>query len=152
MADLHGGCDEVWTINQDAAATLLEQVTFTGHISDHNLLDGLYMAASLFVFPSLYDASGLAVREAAVMGIPSIVVENTAPAEVIITPGVNGLVCSNNPDSLCVGLKHHLYEMSETDRASIREAAQNSMPLPWEKVIAEVQGRNGDLAKRGRRR
>ncbi len=151
MADFYGCDDQVWAVNQDAAATLLEQVTFTGHISDHNLLDGLYMAASLFVFPSLYDTSGLVVREAAVMGVPSVVVENTAPAEVI-TPCVNGLASSNDPISLCDSIEHYLYEISGTDRASIRQGAQKSIPLPWEKVIAEVQRRYGDITTRGRRR
>lgn len=134
-----------------AAQGEIKQMTFTGHVTDRELLDGLYMAASLFVFPSLYDTSGLVVREAAVMGIPSIVVENTAPAEVI-TPGINGLVCSNTPVSLCDSIEHYLYDMSETDRASIRKEAQNTIPLPWEKVMAEVQRRYSGVASRGRRR
>jgi glycosyltransferase involved in cell wall biosynthesis len=134
-----------------AAQEGIRQMTFTGHITDRELLDGLYMAASLFVFPSLYDTSGLVVREAAVMGIPSIVVENTAPAEVV-TRGVNGLVCSNNPVSLCDSIEHYLYEISETERTAMRQAAQTTIPLPWEKVIGEVQRRYGDLIKRGRRR
>ncbi len=133
-----------------AAQEGIRQMTFTGHIADRELLDGLYMAASLFVFPSLYDTSGLVVREAAVMGIPSIVVENTAPAEVV-TRGVNGLVCSNNAASLCGGIEHYLYEISETERASLRKEAQTSIPLPWDTVIAEVQRRYGDLIKRGKR-
>ncbi len=134
-----------------AAREGIQHMIFTGHITDRELLDGLYMAASLFVFPSLYDTSGLVVREAAVMGIPSIVVENTAPAEVV-TPGVNGLACSNNAVSLCDSIEHYLYVMSETERVSIRKAAQNSIPLPWEKVIAEVQGRYSEITKRGRHR
>lgn len=134
-----------------AAQEGIQHMTFTGHITDRELLDGLYMAASLFVFPSLYDTSGLVVREAAVMGIPSLVVENTAPAEVI-TPGVNGLVCANNPVSLCDSIERYLYEMSETDRACIRKEAQKTIPLPWEKVISEVQRRYTEIARRGRRR
>ncbi len=134
-----------------AAQEGIRQMIFTGHITDRELLDGLYMAASLFVFPSLYDPSGLVGREAAVMGIPSAVVENTAPAEVI-TPDVNGLVCSNDPVSLCDSIEHYLYEMSDAERAAIREAAQTTIPLPWEKVIAEVQHRYGEIVARGRQR
>jgi glycosyltransferase involved in cell wall biosynthesis len=133
-----------------AAQEGIKQMTFTGHITDRELLDGLYMAASLFVFPSLYDTSGLVVREAAVMGTPSIVVENTAPAEVV-TGGVNGLVCSNDPASLCNSIEHYLFELSETERVSMRKEAQSSIPLPWEKVIAEVQRRYGEIEQRGRR-
>jgi len=118
----------------------LDQITFVGHISNRNLLDGLYMAASLFVFPSLYDTAGLVVREAAVMGTPSVVVENTAPAEVV-TDGVNGLICSNNPESLCRAMEHYLFEMSKDERADIRKQAQSSIPLPWDEVMADVEAR-----------
>ncbi len=134
-----------------AAQEGIQHMTFTGHITDRELLDGLYMAASLFVFPSLYDTSGLVVREAAVMGTPSVVVENTAPAEVI-TPDTNGLICSNNAISLCESIEHYLYEMSETERASIRTQAQAGIPLPWENVMAEVKHRYCELIKRGRQR
>ena len=123
-----------------AAEQGLEQLIFAGHISDRNLLDGLYMAASLFVFPSLYDTAGLVVREAAVMGTPSVVVENTAPAEVV-TDDVNGLICSNNPESLCKAMEHYLFGMSDDERAAICNQAQRGIPLPWEKVMAEVGAR-----------
>jgi glycosyltransferase involved in cell wall biosynthesis len=91
----------------------LDKVVFAGHITDRDLLDGLYMAAALFVFPSLYDTAGLVVREAAVMGTPSVVVKNTAPAEVI-TDGVNGLICNDDTVSLCDVIEHYLFGMSET--------------------------------------
>jgi glycosyltransferase involved in cell wall biosynthesis len=52
---------------------------FTGHVTDENLLYGLYENADLFVFPSLYDTSGMVVREAASMATPSIVVRGCAP-------------------------------------------------------------------------
>ena len=138
-------------LEEFAAQEDIKQLTFTGHISDHELLDGLYMAATLFVFPSLYDTSGLVVREAAVMGTPSIVVENTAPAEVI-THGINGLACSNNAVSLCESIERYLFDMSETERASMRKEAQSSIPLPWEKVIAEVKHRYSNIINKGRRR
>lgn len=118
----------------------LDNVVFTGHITDSNLLDGLYMAASLFVFPSLYDTAGLVVREAAVMGTPSVVVQNTAPAEVIVD-GVNGLVCSDTTESLCAVMERYLFEMSEDERAAIRKQAQESVPLPWETVMKKVEER-----------
>jgi 1,2-diacylglycerol 3-alpha-glucosyltransferase len=133
-----------------AAEQGLDQVVFTGHISDRSLLDGLYMAASVFVFPSLYDTAGLVVREAAVMGTPSIVVENTAPAEVV-TDGVNGLICSNTPESLCGALERYLFGMNEDERAAIREQAQRSIPLPWETVMAEVEARYKAIIAQGRR-
>jgi glycosyltransferase involved in cell wall biosynthesis len=129
----------------------LEKVIFTGHISDRDLLDGLYMAASLFVFPSLYDTAGLVVREAAVMGTPSVVVKNTAPAEVI-SDGLNGLVCSDDTVSLCDVMERYLFGMSENDRANIRMNAQKSVPLPWETVLTEVEEHYRALIRNGKQK
>lgn len=129
----------------------LDKVVFTGHITDRNLLDGLYMAASLFVFPSLYDTAGLVVREAAVMGTPSVVVKNTAPAEVI-TDSVNGLVCNNTAESLCDVMEHYLFVMSDTERAAIRKHAKESIPLPWETVMTEVEERYKTIIAKGKRK
>lgn len=127
----------------------LDRVVFTGHITDRDLLDGLYMAASLFVFPSLYDTAGLVVREAAVMGTPSVVVRDTAPAEVI-TDGLNGLVCSDDTISLCDVMEHYLFVMSENEREAIRKNAQKSVPLPWQTVMAEVEERYKALILKGK--
>lgn len=46
-------------------------VNFVGKISDRELLQGMYLSADLFFFPSVYDNSPLVVREAASMGVPS---------------------------------------------------------------------------------
>jgi len=129
----------------------LDQVTFAGHISNRNLLDGLYMAASLFVFPSLYDTAGLVVREAAVMGTPSVVVERTAPAEVV-TDGLNGLICSNTPESLCDAMEHYLFDLSDDERAAIRKETQSSIPLPWETVMRDVEERYEAIVAKGKRK
>jgi 1,2-diacylglycerol 3-alpha-glucosyltransferase len=134
---------------EQAAELGLEQLVFAGHITDRDLLDGLYMAADLFVFPSLYDTAGLVVREAAMMGTPSVVVKDTAPAEVI-TPGLNGLVCENTADSLCAAMQQYLFETSGADRAAMRERVRESVPLPWEKVMAEVDERYRAILARGK--
>jgi glycosyltransferase involved in cell wall biosynthesis len=129
----------------------LDKVVFTGHITDRNLLDGLYMAASLFVFPSLYDTAGLVVREAAVMGTPSVVVKNSAPAEVI-TDGLNGLVCNNTAENLCDAMESYLFVMSDDERAAIRKHARESIPLPWETVMTEVEERYKAIIAKGTRK
>lgn len=131
-------------LEQQAEKLGLKQVLFTGHINDRDLLDGLYMAADLFVFPSIYDTAGLVVREAAVMGTPSVVIENTAPAEVI-QPGVTGLVCQDNSESLCSVIEHYLLDMSDEQRKALGLQAQKNVPLPWETVMAEVQERYQSL-------
>jgi 1,2-diacylglycerol 3-alpha-glucosyltransferase len=127
----------------------LDNVIFSGHITDRDLLDGLYMAASLFVFPSLYDTAGLVVLEAAAMGTPSVVVKHTAPAEVI-SDGLNGLVCSDDAVSLCEVIERYLYEMSDFERAAIRKYTQESVPLPWKTVMSKVEERYRALIVKGK--
>jgi hypothetical protein len=78
-------------------------------------------------------------------------VENTAPAEVI-TDGVNGLVCSDNAESLCKVMERYLFEISKAERAAIRKRAQESLPLPWEKVMSEVEERYQALIARGKQK
>ncbi len=127
----------------------LEDVVFTGHIHDRDILDGLYMAASLFVFPSLYDTAGLVVREAATMGTPSVVVAGTAPAEVI-EDGRNGLICEDSTESLCRAVEHYLYEMKPADCTKMKEQAQKVIPRPWETVMQEVKERYQAASNRQR--
>jgi glycosyltransferase involved in cell wall biosynthesis len=58
------------TINSNPA--LREHVLFTGHV-DNSDLPAIYNAASLFVFPSLYEGFGLPPLEAMASGCPSVV-------------------------------------------------------------------------------
>lgn len=146
---LAGQGRDIKELEKMAAENGLGNVIFTGHITDRDLLDGLYMAASLFVFPSLYDTAGLVVREASAMGTPSIVVRGTAPAEVI-EDGVNGLLCNDDTENLCNVIENYLYRMSEQERQNIRAKAQTSIPLPWETVMVEVEDRYRALIARGK--
>ena len=114
---------------------IMGRTTFTGHILDPRLLNGLYAAASLFVFPSAYDTAGLVVRESAAAGTPSVVLANTAPAEVV-RDGENGFVCEESPDSLS-----RILERALSDQAGLRrigERARKTIPIPWETVMNDV--------------
>ena len=91
--DMNAIGDKIRELNiQDRA----EQI---GHITDASLLDALYDRADLFTFPSLYDAAPMVVREAAVMGTPSVMVRGSTAAE-IIRDGENGLLCENSSEDL----------------------------------------------------
>ncbi|MCI6909083.1 MAG: glycosyltransferase [Clostridiales bacterium] len=129
---------------RELAHTLgLEQnVLFTGHITDAALLRGLYRAALLFVFPSLYDTAGLVVREAAVMETPSVVVRGSAPAEVI-EDGKNGYLCENTAESLAYVIAHALAHPEERRLAG--RAARETIPVPWDEVIDRAEARYEEL-------
>lgn len=119
----------------------LEDCTlFTGHLYDTELLYGLYMSATLFVFPSLYDTGGLVVSEAAMMGTPSLVVENSAPAEFICN-GESGFVCKDTAESICAMMEKYLFEMDEPQRKTIALHAQNTLPESWGVILRQVEER-----------
>ena len=111
---------------------LEDRAQTVGHITDASLLDGLYARASLFAFPSLYDAAPMVVREAAVMGTPSVMVRGSTAAEVI-QDGVNGYLCENQPADLARVIRGALSDPETLKRAG--KMARETIPVPWEKVL-----------------
>jgi len=61
---------------------LEQRVTFTGHVSDEDL-PGVYSAADLFVFPSLYEGFGLPPLEAMACGTPVVCSNTSSLPEVV---------------------------------------------------------------------
>ncbi len=121
---------------------LTDEVVMPGHVYDPAMLASIYELASLFVFPSLYDTAGLVVREAAVMSTPSVVIENSAPAEVI-TDGVNGFCCLDSVDSLFSALSRAL---SDTDRLQkMGVTAYETIPVYWDDIFPDVLDRYREL-------
>lgn len=114
----------------------------TGHIADAVVLDALYARACLFVFPSLYDNAPMVVREAAVLGTPSVLVAGSDAAE-IIQDKQNGFLCRDSAEDLCKVLKGALDDPEGTRRIGL--AAQASIPIPWSQIMTQVvdgYGRN----------
>ena len=125
---------------QDRSQTL-------GHITDTSLLDGLYMRASVLAFPSLYDTAPMVVREAAVMGTPSVMVRGSTAAEVI-RDGENGYLCENDPKDLARVLQGILTDRETRDR--IGRIARETIPVPWSKVLETASERYERLVALGR--
>ncbi|MEA5049354.1 MAG: glycosyltransferase [Eubacteriales bacterium] len=111
---------------------------FTGHVTDETLLYGLYETADLFVFPSLYDTSGMVVREAAAMATPSVVVRGCATAEPIIDRE-NGFLCEDTTESLCKIIDMALSDREMTKR--IGQAARRTIYLSWDDIAASTIAR-----------
>ena len=110
-------------------------VTLTGHIGDHDALNALYRRANLFLFPSLYDTSGLVVREAAAMGTPSVAVRGSAAAE-CIEEGVNGYLCEDDAADLARVIDGALNDPQALRR--VGEAAKETIPIPWTRLVDDV--------------
>jgi len=113
-------------------------VTFTGHILDEDLLNGLYALADLFVFPSNYDTYSMVVREAANARTASVVLKGSAPSEVI-KDGDNGLLCEDNSEDLYNVLKSNLLNKDKLIEMGIK--AKQTIPVSWDVVIDEALSR-----------
>lgn len=122
---------------------LSDRVEMIGHITDIQILDGLYGAADIFAFPSIYDNGPMVVREAAAMGTPSIVVRGSSAAEGI-KHKVNGFLCENDPDDLEAVLKDVLFDHPGTAKEAGRNA-QKTIPISWDEIIPDVEDRYRDL-------
>ena len=118
-----------------------------GHITDTSLLDGLYARACVFAFPSLYDAAPMVVREAAVMGTPSVMVRGSTAAE-IIRDRENGFLCENNPQDLARVIGGIMENPEESRR--VGEAARETIPVPWSRVLETAVERYERLVALGK--
>ena len=126
---------------------LKDRTHLAGHITDMNLLDGLYQRASLFCFPSLYDAAPMVVREAAVMGTPSVMVRGSTAAE-IIRDGVNGFLCENNGPDLARVISSAVSDQEKLNE--IGKKAQETIPIPWDGIMEQAVERYTRLIALGR--
>ena len=104
---------------------------FTGAIHSRENLRGWYSCANLFLFPSTYDTNGLVVREAAACSLGSVLIQGSCAAEGV-TDGRNGLLISENADSLAACLRSLTMEkMQEVGCAAARE-----LYLSWETAVS----------------
>ncbi len=138
---------ELMQMTEDA--NLSDTVVFPGIIKDRELLASLYLNARALVFPSMYDTSGLVVREAAALHCPAITVINTG-ASSGIAHGENGLLCENTVDSLKQQMKFALCSPEELKRMG--ENASMTISKSWECVIDDVYLAYRDIIKRHKHR
>ncbi len=122
---------------------LESNLILTGFIHDVEILDCLYAISDLFLFPSIYDNSSLALREAAAQHTVSLAVEGSCTAEVI-KDQVNGLLCKDTNESVCDKVINFL-EMPQEKRKSIEDAAYNTVSISWDVLMDTVLERYDNL-------
>ena len=114
---------------------LTDRIQFTGRIVDRGRLMALYRNADLFVFPSVYDNAPLVVREAALQGTASVVVEGSCAAEGI-AHGENGYLCDGTAEGIAGAILEALPTAKEAG-----ERASRTIPVTWEKIGAGIEER-----------
>ncbi len=90
-----------------------ERLVFTGYVSDEELVL-LYQAASLFVFPSLYEGFGLPVVEALACGAPAITGRNSSLVELVDRE--EALFDSADPSSIQAAIERAVTDDELLDR------------------------------------
>ena len=100
---------------------------FLGHIEDR-YLNGLYAAASVMAYPSLWEGFGLPVLEAMAQGTPVVTSEFISTEEV--AGGAAVLVDPRSAESIQSGIREALADRASLSRRGLERAAHAS----WSKT------------------
>ncbi len=117
-------------------------VRFLGRINDRRLLSGVFLCGDLFFFPSVYDNAPLVVREAAAMGLPSLLTVGSNAAE-CIENGVNGFTADETPEAMCAEIMR-LFAVDGLLKTA-GENARKTIPVPWETIIDRVYDKYSEI-------
>lgn len=124
---------------------LADRITLHGVVSDRDMLKRYYAAADLFLFPSYYDNAPLVVREAAMLGTPSVIVRGSTASEVI-ADGENGFLTEATPESYAAVVRRLWGDRDAIVKAA--RGASTTLTRSWREVIAEVADRYNEIIDR----
>jgi glycosyltransferase involved in cell wall biosynthesis len=113
---------------------LTKKVIFTDYVTKRDKIR-LLNAASLFVFPSLYEGFGLSILEAMQQGTPVITSDITSMPEVAGKAGL--LVNPRSVSDIANGIKKVLTDDKQRDKM-IRSGYKNAEKFSWEKCAKET--------------
>ena len=97
-------------------------VILAGHVKRENL-EPYYESADVFAFPSMTDTQALVLHEAAHAGLPIVTVDHEL--QLVIDPGVNGLIARPTPESLARNLVSMINRMNEDPSFAMRAHARS---------------------------
>ncbi len=127
---------------------LSDRVKLNGVIQERDRLSDYYAASDLFLFPSFYDNAPLVVREAAAMGVPSILLTGSTAAEVI-TNEKNGFLTEKSPKEFADLVEHLSNDRDELSK--VAAGARETLVRSWENVVEEVIDRYDSLIARSKK-
>ena len=122
-----------------------DRVIFHDVIYDRELLKNIYARADIFLFPSLYDTSGLVVREAAAMKTPSVLIRGADAAE-FIKDQENGFLCPEDKVAFAQTIVRALSNKDSLKK--IADQAQKTLCRTWEDIAEEVAQRYRSILER----
>ncbi|MEG1560199.1 MAG: glycosyltransferase [Clostridia bacterium] len=114
---------------------IYDDCVFTGRINDRRLLSGIYLNASIFVFPSVYDNAPLVVHEAASFSVPSLLALDSNASEGV-TDGFNGIIASLDENEIAKKIFNIL--SNEREYEYVRANACATLAQSWENIVDDV--------------
>jgi len=106
---------------------------FTGLVRDRDKLRAYFSRADLFLFPSTFDTSGIAVREAAACGLASVLVRGSSAAEPV-TDGRNAVLIGEDSNSLAWAVINLLKNREKMKVLGLQ--AMDDLYLSWDTAVA----------------
>jgi glycosyltransferase involved in cell wall biosynthesis len=103
---------------------------------DRARLVRVFQAASLFVYPSLYEGFGLPPAEALACGVPAVVLDVSSLPEVVGDAGV--LVPPGDPAALTAELRRLIAEPERVAELASR-AVEQAGRFRWQRAAAEME-------------
>lgn len=116
---------------------LTNEVIIAGRIMDRELLKAIYNRASLFLFPSTYDANSLVQIEAASQKTPTVFLEGSATSA-SVTNNVNGFLAQN--DEKAFAEKVYSIMQDKTLYESVKQNAYKDLYRSWDDCVQTAYG------------
>ncbi|MBU6998529.1 MAG: glycosyltransferase family 4 protein [Theionarchaea archaeon] len=113
---------------------LEKDVLFTGYIPYEDM-PGMYSAADLYVYPSLYEGFGLPVVEAMACGCPVVASNVSSLPEVV---GDAGVLAAPTVDELATSMQEILRDESLRNELS-RKGLDRASKFTWKKTAVETR-------------
>lgn len=111
----------------DDMALHVDGIVSTGRLSGSDLFDA-YIAADVFVLPSLLEPWGLVVNEAMAFGLPVVVTDIVGCADDLVIPGVTGFVVPASQPEELVGAVRKLVIDAELRRSCVKASIEHIRP------------------------
>ncbi|WP_443945514.1 glycosyltransferase family 4 protein [Pedobacter sp. AW1-32] len=124
-----------WKDKLEIPADTLDNIIFTGYVSDVELL-GLYKNASLYVFPSLYEGFGFPLLEAMSVGTPIVASLTSSLPEI----GGSACIYVNDPLSADEYAKNIFEVLNDTTKQEImiKSGYQRVEEFSWNKCVEKT--------------
>lgn len=115
---------------------LTQDILFVGYVPQEDL-PALYLAADVFVYPSVYEGFGLPPLEAMACGTPVITGNRSSLPEVVGEAGI--MVDPYDPEAFALAMWNVL--SSESLRTEMSQAGlKQAVKFSWDKMATEVLG------------